>query len=777
MSEPSPDNPGSETRRAERELPRDDVQGQIGSETLLRQFIKHTPAAVAMFDRDICYLQASDRWLSDYHLLGADLVGRSHYDVFPDIPERWKEVHQRVLAGETERCAEDPFPRADGSIEWLEWEVRPWYKVDGSVGGITMFTQVITERKRIAEALRESEQRFKSAMKHSPIGMAIVSTNGRFLEVNSALAHIVGYEPEKLVLLDFQSITHPDDLEMDLEYLRKTLKREIEGYQLEKRYLHRDGRVIWIQLNVSAVFDELGKHRHFISQIQDISERKRSEARQRALLASPILGIAFGHADGRVSDANDEYLRMVGYSREDLAAGRVNFHRLTPPEYHGQNRQALSEIATSGTARPWELELLRKDGTRIPVLLGVSALDEERTQDVAFVFDLSERRALEHKLQHAQKMEAVGRLAAGVAHDFNNVLGAISMCCDLLRDDLTPGHPGRDEVNEIRKAAERAIGLTRQLLAFSRQQVLEPRVLDVNGLVRNLDRLLRRLLGESVALQMQLGAMVCTVKADAGQLEQVIMNLAVNARDAMPSGGTLTIETGVLRFDQPYAVGHDNALGAGSYVYISVTDDGQGMDDATKARLFEPFFTTKEVGKGTGLGLSTVYGIVRQSGGAIDVTSAPGEGARFRVFLPLVSESVASVPPTGVPESIGGRETLLLVEDDAAIRQATRKILVRLGYKVLESANLDAALQTGRVYVGPIDLLLTDLVMPGGNGRALAEELCALRPKLRVLYMSGHSDDVELGEAGPARHTAFVQKPFSSATLAHKLRALLDEGG
>jgi PAS domain S-box-containing protein len=773
MSEPEQQERVSEWRPPDRARTATE-EALIASEALLRQFIKHTPAAVAMFDNQLRYLQASDRWLTDYHLLGKDLVGRSHYEVFPDIPDRWKQVHRRVLAGATERCLEDPFPRADGGVEWLEWEVRPWYKADGGIGGLIMFTQVITERKRIAEALRESEERFKSAMTRSPIGMAIVGSDGRFLEVNRALANIVGYEPEHLVTVDFQSITHPDDLQVDLEYVRKTLTREIEGYQLEKRYIHRDGRVLWIQLNVSAVFDELGKHRHFISQIQDITERKRSDARLRRLLASPILGIAFGQADGRVTDANDEYLRIVGYTREELGAGKINFYNLTPPEYQQQNFQALSEIAATGTARPWELELFRKDGTRIPVLLGVSSLDQERTQDVAFAFDLSERRALEHRLQHAQKMEAVGRLAAGVAHDFNNVLGAISMCCDLLRDDLTPGHPGLDEVTEIRKAAERAIALTRQLLAFSRQQVLEPRVLDVNGLVKNLDKLLRRLLGDDVALSMQLGAMACTVKADAGQLEQVIMNLAVNARDAMPQGGALSIETGITRFDQPYAVGNDNALAPGSYVCIAVSDDGVGMDDATKARLFEPFFTTKEVGKGTGLGLSTVYGIVRQSGGVVDVTSSPGEGARFRVFLPLVNETVASIPPTGVPESVGGRETLLLVEDDAAIRQATRKILVRLGYKVLEADGPAAALQTGRVYVGPIDLVLTDVVMPGSNGRAVAEELRALRPKLRILFMSGHTDDVEIREGTLGPRSAFVQKPFSGPTLAHKLRALLD---
>jgi PAS domain S-box-containing protein len=746
----------------------------VASEGLLRQFIKHTPAAVAMFDNELRYLQTSDRWLTDYHLVGEDLVGRSHYDVFPDMPERWRAVHRRALGGAVERCAEDPFVRDDGRVDWLEWEVRPWYAANGSIGGVIMFTQVITERKRIAEALRASEERIQSAMMHSPIGMAIVAPDGRFLEVNPALAKLVGYRPDELLRMDFQRITHPDDLELDLGYVRKMLAKHLDGYQLEKRYLHRDGRVIWVQLNVSLVFDEAGAPRHFIAQIQDATERKRTDLKMRRLLGSPILGVAFGQRDGRVTDANDEYLRIIGYTHAELARGEINYRELTPPEYRTPIELARAEVAASGTPRPWEIELLRKDGTRIPVLVGITALDEERSQDVAFVVDLSERRALERKLQHAQKMEAVGRLAAGVAHDFNNVLGAVSMCCDLLRDDLSPGHPGIDEVNEIRKAAERAIGLTRQLLAFSRQQVLEPRVLDVNELLSNLNKLLRRLLGDDVALRLNLDALPCTVKADPGQLEQVFMNLAVNARDAMPNGGTLSIETGLLRFEQPHTAMNESPLPPGAYVHVTVADTGVGMDEATKARLFEPFFTTKEVGKGTGLGLSTVYGIVRQSGGAIDVTSAPGEGARFRVLLPLVNESVKSSPPTGLPESIGGRETLLLVEDDSAVRQATRKLLVRLGYKVLEADGPAAALELGRVYVGSIDLLLTDVVMPGRDGRALGAELRALRPKLRVLFMSGHTDDSVIREGTLEPGTAFVQKPFTSAALAHRLRSLLD---
>jgi two-component system cell cycle sensor histidine kinase/response regulator CckA len=780
----------------------------VSSEALLRQLIAHTPAAVAMFDSEMRYLQASERWLNDYHLAGEAIVGRSHYDVFPDIPERWKETHRRVLAGAIERCDEDPFPRADGSVEWLQWEVRPWRRADDEIAGLIMFTQVITERKRAqleaarlshaleerVRELRDSEDHFRSALQHSPIGMAIVAPGGAFLEVNPALCRILGYTREELLARDFQAITHPDDLASDLDNAQQILEGRISEYQLEKRYIHRQGATIWVQLNVSLARNADGTPRHFISQIQDITDRKRverelrmaeserkrteaavraSEARLRRVVGSPILGIAFAGADGILTEANEECLRIIGYTREELASGGVSVRGLTPEDYQAVSAKVLRELKQTGTARPWEMEIVRKDGKRVPVLLGVSSIDDDRSHDVAFVFDLTERRALERQLQHAQRMEAVGRLAAGIAHDFNNVLAAITMSSELLRDELTPEHPGAADVLEIRKAAERAVRLVRQLLAFSRQQVLEPRVLDLNELLSNLHRMLERLAGEQVEIVARLAPGLGAIRADAGQLEQVVVNLAVNARDAMPDGGTLTIET-ANAYPEAGEDASQGALPSGAQVVLSVSDTGIGMDAQTRARIFEPFFTTKEPGRGTGLGLSTAYGIIRQSGGTIDVASEPGKGTTFRVSLPRVDEAVESIRPPGVPESGGGTETVLVVEDDAAVRQVTRKSLVRLGYRVLDAASPAGAVELVKVYVGAIDLLLTDLVMPGGGGRALARELLRQRPKLRVLYMSGYTDDVAVRQGINDPASAFIQKPFSSAALAHKLRLLLD---
>jgi PAS domain S-box-containing protein len=642
--------------------PRKEAEAKlIASELLMRQLIAHTPAAVAMFDRELRYLQVSQRWIADYHLEGQELLGRRHYDVFPDVPERWKEVHQRALAGAVERCDEDPYPRLDGSLDWLSWEVRPWTDGSGKIAGIVMFTQVITGRKRSEEALRRAEEKFSSVFLAAPVAISITRVS-----------------------------------------------------------------------------------------------------------------------DGLLHDINRQFERLFGYSRAE-AIGHTTVELGMWPDPEERKRLAAMPMASGGAPTVHETVLRAKAGDLIPIVNSAHPIEHDGELYMLSAFtDLSERkrneterRALELQLQHAQRMEAVGRLAAGVAHDFNNVLSAITMNSDLLREALMPVHPGLEDVFEIRKAADRAIRLVRQLLAFSRQQVLEPRVLDLNELVLNIELMLRRLAGEDVLMSTRFGNGLWSVKADPSQIEQVLINLTVNARDAMPDGGMLSIETRNVSFPQGHTVDHE-ALASGDYVALSITDSGTGMDKATRTRMFEPFFTTKEHGRGIGLGLSTVYGIVRQSGGLIDVVSQLGSGTRLTVFLPRVNEAISIAPNVGIPESSGGNETILLVEDDAAVRQVTRKILVGLGYRVLEAAHPADAIELVRVYVGPIDLLVTDLVMPGKNGRELSVALLHHRPGLRVLYTSGFADDVALRQGSLNADSAFLQKPFANAALANAVRALLD---
>jgi len=417
----------------------------------------------------------------------------------------------------------------------------------------------------------------------------------------------------------------------------------------------------------------------------------------------------------------------------------------------------------------------RKDGTEFPAEASISKLVQKgETVFTAIVRDVTERQKLEQQFRQAQKMEAVGRLAGGIAHDFNNLLTVITSYAEILLEDLTSQDPRRADMDEIRKAAVSAAGLTRQLLAFSRQQVLEPRVLNVNAVLASAEKLLQRLLGEDIELVAALTPEIGAVKADPGQLEQVIVNLAVNARDAMPDGGKLTIETANADMDEAYARVHPPAK-PGQYVVLAVSDTGVGMDEQTQRRIFEPFFTTKEVGKGTGLGLATVYGIVKQSGGFIWVYSEPGQGTTFKIYVPRVDEPVEAVAPPAAPrESLRGAETVLLVEDAAAVRAVTRQVLDRLGYTVLEAPNGKVALHLATKHHGPIHLLLTDVVMPELGGRQLAEQLTALRPELRVLYASGYTDDAVVRHGVLKPGSAYLQKPFTPEVLARKVREVLD---
>jgi PAS domain S-box-containing protein len=480
-------------------------------------------------------------------------------------------------------------------------------------------------------------------------------------------------------------------------------------------------------------------------------------------------------AQGAIEYVNPAFERVTGYCRAEVLG--KNPRLLKSGVQDDEFYRALWATVRGGKTWRGRLVNKRKDGslyTQDSTMSRVLDADGEVASYVAVARDVTAALVLEAQFLQAQKMEAVGRLAGGVAHDFNNVLSVVLSYADMLIGDLKPDDPVRIDVEEIRRAGLRAAALTRQLLAFSRRQVLELKVLDLSDLLVGMEKMIARLLGADVAVTMLASHGLWKVKADRGQVEQIIMNLAVNARDAMPRGGKLTIETANVALDEDYASTHQDVL-AGPYVQIAMSDTGTGMDQETLARIFEPFFTTKEAGKGTGLGLATVFGIVRQSGGHIWVYSEPGRGTTFKVYLPRFG-GLAARPslPLADLTSQRGSETILLVEDEDQVRVLTRTILRRHGYVVLEAPNGGEALLICEQHGAKIDLLLTDVVLPRMSGRQLAERLATIRPEMSVLYMSGYTDDAILLHGILDSGVAFLQKPLTPTSLTRKVREVLD---
>ncbi len=503
---------------------------------------------------------------------------------------------------------------------------------------------------------------------------------------------------------------------------------------------------------------------------------QKSEKLLLALLESAAQAIIATDRTGKIVLANDRTEAMFGFTRQELLGSAIEM--LLPASKREAHVPRRDEYFHHPRTRPMgtgmELAGQRKDGSEFPVEVSLSSVEVEGAlYGIAFVSDISQRKTLEEQLMHAQKMEAVGRLAGGVAHDFNNMLTVITGYNRMILDELSTVDPLRGYAEEILKAADRAGALTNQLLAFSRRQIMKPRIISVNSVIEQTEKMLRRLIGEDIQLSISLSAETGNIKSDPNHIAQAIVNLAVNARDAMPTGGRLTIETGNCHIDETYVRTH-MGVKPGEFVMIAVSDTGMGMDSATRQRIFEPFFTTKERGKGTGLGLATVYGMVKQSGGDIWVYSEPGTGTTFKLYFPRVREAVSDVAaPSSDKSKTAAAETILLVEDEKAVRDLTCRILQKLGYHALVAGSGDAAIQISRAYEGEIALLLTDVVMPNMSGRQVADALLAMRPGIKVLFLSGYTENTVVHHGVLDSAVDFLPKPFSREVLGQKIREIL----
>jgi PAS domain S-box-containing protein len=636
---------------------------------------------------------------------------------------------------------------------------------------------------RIRRELVNREELFHLISENAADMIAVVDMEGKRLFNSLSYQRVLGYSPEELQSSSTSEQIHPDD--------RERVKKAAEdarlsgiGKTLEYRLRHKDGTWLVLESTSSVIRSANGAPEKLVIVNRDITERKRaeealrrSEADFRSVVQDAPYGIYSANVAGQFLKVNPALQKMLSYELEHELMSKDLAKDIF--QHAGEYRRLNELLMQAGEIKDIELVWKRQDGTPITVRCSGRCINDESgvpSRFEVFADDVTEKRVLERQLRMAQKMEAIGRLSGGIAHDFNNHLGVIIGYSRVLRKALGASGDLREHALEIEKAGERAASLTKQLLAFSRQQVLTPAILSLNALASDMEGMLPRLLGEDIAVSLALDPELDSVKADQSQIEQVIMNLAVNARDAMPTGGKLKIQTSNATFDHAYTQTHPGSR-VGKYVLLTVTDTGTGMDAGTLTNIFEPFFTTKERGKGTGLGLATVYGIIKQSNGYIWVDSTPGKGTSFEIYLPRHVGAVSVKEQKFDPrEELRGSENILLVEDAQPLRKLAQTLLRGAGFCVLSAGSGEEALDVASRSGVAFDLLLTDVVMPGMNGRVLAEQLLPSQPGMKVLFMSGYTDSFIAGHGVLDPGTHLLHKPFTEDVLIRKTREVLDGG-
>jgi two-component system cell cycle sensor histidine kinase/response regulator CckA len=755
----------------------------------LSAMINASPVAIIEIDPDrqiTVWNEVAERifgWSSD------EVIGT----VLPIVPEDRLEEHNelvaRVIKGEQISNHETERLRRDGTLFPFLISMAPHRDAEGEVVGVIGIGTDLSSSKLAEEELLRSRELYRVVVENSHDMIALLDPMGRFVFASPSYEQALGYGPEELVDVSPISLVHPSDVQRASDALRQAVTSRSAAV-VELRMRHKRGNWVFVEGTTTSVLDENGQLRSILMSFRDISERRtaeeelrEAEARYR-LLVEQLPLITYINApgeSGRWVYLSPQLEQILGYKPADWVSEYDNFVNAIHPD---DRERVTAERASSGGKGRIALEyrLIAKDERLVWVrdeAVVVRDLSGKPLYVQGYLVDISvergaevERQRLEAELLHSQKMEAIGRLAGGIAHDFNNLLTAITGYSELIVAELDPASSLARDAEEIKRAAEQAAAMTQQLLAFSRRQVLQPVLLNPNEVIGRMEKMLQRLIGENIELVTVPATDISMISADRGQIEQVMMNLVVNARDSMPNGGKITIETAKVSLDEADAT--LLALPPGDFLLATISDTGFGMDEETMSHIFEPFFTTKGQGEGTGLGLATVHGIVEQSNGAIRVASALGEGSVFRVYLPVAAESAEEERPVAPLEEARGTETILLVEDEEMVRQLVARVLRDLGYEVLETSSGDEAILLSDSLDRSIDLLVTDVVMPGMSGREVAEVLAVKRPTTRVLFMSGYTDEAIVRHGVLDGVAEFIGKPFTPQELARKIRSVLE---
>ncbi|MCC6346717.1 MAG: PAS domain S-box protein, partial [Nitrospirales bacterium] len=750
----------------------------------LQSFIQASPLALVVLDpegRVKLWNPAAER-----------IFGWSAREVldkpYPLIPkekqEEFRSQEDSVLQGQVITGMEAPRRKKDGSLIGASISTAPVYGAGGTVTGTMLILEDISARKHAEAALRDSEEQYRIVAETAQDAIITIDENDTIMLVNKAAERIFGYTREELLGKPVTMLMPEPMRERHAAAVKKhieTGKRSISWVAVGLPGLHKSGKEIFLEISYGESIKE-GKY-YFIGIIRDVTLRKEaeeslkeSEKKYRDLFEESKDAVYISTPQGEFLDINPAGVELFGFSsKEEILSADLGRDIYVNP----QEREAFKQIIDrDGFVKDFEVLMRRMDGERLNILITGAAVRNEKGEVTVyrgFMRDVTNQRKLEQQLLQSQKMEATGKLAGGIAHDFNNILTAIISYGSLLQMTLPRDNPARSHAEQILTLADRAANLTQSLLAFSRKQIMNPKPVDMNEIIRRVQKLLSRLIGEDITLETSLSDEDVTAMADSGQIEQVLMNLATNARDAMPEGGSLILRTDLITMDKDFLRRYGYGS-PGHYVRISVSDTGSGMNEAIMKRIFDPFFTTKEVGKGTGLGLSIVYGIVKQHNGYINVYSEPGKGTTFRIYLPLYR--VQAGGPEEIPEEAPaprGTETVLLAEDEEPVRTTTGTVLRQFGYTVIEAVDGEDALRKYGEHRDEIDLLLLDVIMPKKNGKEVYSEIKGVRPDIRVLFSSGYTSDIMHRKGILEAGLPFLSKPYTPGDLLLKIREVLQK--